>query len=210
MLLFGTYCSGDWGQTAPSGARGLAPRWSAKRVGLRLAFAVALACAREAQGGGSASRCAGLVPPAHLARRVFLRRALWGEPARLARGWFCAGVKPLEGERIFCVAVRLALLGGAAWPCRVYRLGHAANRAPAPAATQKIAIAWRRRGRKTQTKKRERSEHPHLLAQRRGGKAPDELRPLRGALGESTVSLTLDQHPDSMRIPAQKRGLCGD
>jgi hypothetical protein len=29
-------------------------------------------------------------------------------------------------------------------------------------------------------------------------------------LGESTVSLTLDQHPDSMRIPAQKRGLCGD
>ena len=84
---------GGLGADSPQRARGPGPASKRMRGGLAVAVALPSLAPREAQGGGSASRCAGLVPHAHLARRALLRRALWGEPARLARGRFAPGLR---------------------------------------------------------------------------------------------------------------------
>jgi hypothetical protein len=55
-LLFDSYCSGAWGQTAPSGARGPAPRRSAKarRAGGCRCGCLRLRRAKRKEGGAQA------------------------------------------------------------------------------------------------------------------------------------------------------------
>jgi hypothetical protein len=125
---------GGLGADSPQRGAGTGPALGARSAaGVWLPLRLPSLALREAQGGGSASRCAGLVPPAHLARRAVLRRALWGEPARLARGRFAPGLR---------CAGHLCLRAGwpFAWRCWVRPRGpacfigggRAAPRAPWP------------------------------------------------------------------------------
>ena len=121
-LLFDTYCSGVWGQTAPSG--GQAPRRSAKRGGLVVAVAVAFACAARSARRGERKPMRWAGAPRALSPTRSLAAGVVGGTCPFSARSFCAGVKVCRALRLRAgLAVRLALLGEAARPCQLHRLG---------------------------------------------------------------------------------------
>jgi hypothetical protein len=151
----GCFCSmpiarGPGGRQPPAGSGGW-PRVEARSAaGLELpvavAVAVAFACAARSARRGERKPMRWAGAPRALSPTRFLAAGVVGGTCPFSARSFCAGVKPLEGERIFCVAVRLALLGGAARIGGPYRLAAPPTRAPAPAATRRnclrLEAAW--------------------------------------------------------------------